>query len=73
MELDNKEIKINFLKGFFSGLGWMLGATVGFALLLTLLSLLLGWAGGLPIFGNLIANIIEATNKALEARKLIPR
>jgi hypothetical protein len=73
MKLNNKEIKLNFIKGFFSGLGWMFGATVGFALLLTFLSLLLGWAGGLPIVGNLIANIIEVTNRALEAKKLIPR
>jgi len=66
-------IKFSILKGFLAGLGWMIGATIGFALLITLLSLVLGWAGGLPIFGNFLASVIEATNKALEAKKLIPR
>jgi len=66
-------IKITFLKGFLSGLGWMIGATIGFALLLTFLTIVINWAGGLPVVGEILANIIEATNRALEARKLIPR
>jgi hypothetical protein len=66
-------IKFSIVKGFLSGLGWMIGATIGFALLLALLTLVLNWAGGLPVAGEIIANIIEATNRALEAKKLIPR
>lgn len=66
-------IKFSIVKGFLSGLGWMIGATIGFALLLTLITLLLNWAGGLPFVGEFLANIIEATNKALEAKQLIPR
>jgi hypothetical protein len=69
--MNKTSIKLSFLKGFLSGLGWMIGATIGFALLLTLLTFVLNWAGGLPVVGEIIANIIEATNKALEAKKLI--
>lgn len=68
-----ESLKKAFLRGFLSGLGWMIGATIGFALLLTLLTLILNWAGGLPVVGEILANIIEATNRALEAKKLIPR
>ena len=67
--LKNKTI---FLKNFIGGLGWMLGATVGFALLVAVLSVILNWLGGLPIIGGWIANLIETTNQALETKKSLP-
>ncbi len=71
--MNKNSIRFSFVKGFLSGLGWMIGATIGFALLLTFLTLVLNWIDGLPIIGQFLANIIEATNTALEAKKLIPR
>ena len=71
--MKSEAIKFSILKGFLAGLGWMIGATIGFALLLAFITLILNWAGGLPVFGEILANIIEATNRALEAKNLIPR
>jgi len=58
-----------FFKSFLSGIFWAMGATIGFALLLTLLSFVLKWLGGLPLVGQFFANLVEVTNKALEARQ----
>ena len=61
MRVDIKQKnRIIFLKNFIGGLGWMTGATIGFAL-------------GLPIIGDFAANLIEVTNKALEAKRTFPR
>ncbi len=62
-----------FLKNFVAGLGWMVGATFGFAIFITLLSLTMSWLGGLPVIGNFFAGLIEATNKALETKKSLGR
>jgi len=57
-----------FAKRFFGGIFWAMGATFGFAILITIVSFILKWLGGLPIIGQFFANLIEATNKALEIR-----
>ena len=62
-----------FLKSIVGGIGWAIGATLGFALLISVLGFILGKLGGLPLMGNWFANLIEVTNKALEARKVLPR
>lgn len=64
--LKNKTI---FIKSFIGGLGWMTGATVGFALLLTILSLVLRWLGGLPLIGDFFADLISTTQEALKLRR----
>jgi len=64
--------QIIFLKHFIAGLGWMAGATIGFALFITLLSLVLKWLGGLPVIGNFAASLIESTSQALETKKTLP-
>lgn len=60
-------------KGFVRGTGWALGATFGFAIIVAVLGFLLQVLGGLPVVGNWFAQIIEATNKAIEARKALGR
>jgi len=65
--------KIIFIKHFIAGLGWMTGATIGFALFITFLSLVFKWLGGLPVIGNFFANLIQVTNQALEAKRGLPR
>jgi len=60
-----------FYKSFVGGIGWAAGATLGFTILFTLLGLIFGRLGGLPVVGNFFAQIVDATSQALEARKLI--
>lgn len=67
-----ESLKVTFFKGFLTGLAWMIGATVGFALLLAFLGVLINWAETLPVIGQILADIIEATSIALEAKHLIP-
>ncbi|HUV42325.1 MAG TPA: DUF5665 domain-containing protein [Patescibacteria group bacterium] len=64
---------IIFFKNFIGGIGWAIGATLGFALLIYILGLILGRLGGLPLIGDWFARLIEAANQALEARKALPR
>lgn len=63
--------KKRFTDGFVSGIGWSFGATVGFALISTLIVVILNYAGGLPIVGSLIANIVEETQVQLLKRSLV--
>jgi hypothetical protein len=56
-----KSIKELLRTGFFSGIGWAFGATVGFAIVSTLLVAVLRSAGGLPFVGGIIASIVQAT------------
>jgi len=48
-------------RGFFSGIGWAFGATVGFVIISTLLIVVLQRAGGLPLIGGFIASVVQAT------------
>jgi hypothetical protein len=57
-----------FKRGFYSGIGWALGATVGFALISTLLVVLLRRVGGIPLIGGWIATIVDATLERLSER-----
>ncbi len=74
MKVDSKEkYLIIFLKNFIGGIGWALGVTLGFALLIYVLGFTLGKLGGLPLIGDWLARLIEAANQALETRKALPR
>lgn len=52
-------------RGFFSGVGWALGVTIGFAVFSTLIIYFLQKLGGLPIIGSWIASIVDATLEQL--------
>lgn len=54
-----------FKQGVVTGLGTAVGATLGFAIISTIVVAILNAAGGLPLVGNWIAGIVEATNAAL--------
>jgi len=55
-------------RGFYSGVGWAFGATFGFALVSTILVVILRQFGGIPLIGSFFANIVEATLKQLTTR-----
>lgn len=55
-------------EGFFAGLGWAFGVTVGFVLVSTLIVAVLQSLGGLPFIGNFIANIVTETQSQLIKR-----
>ncbi len=74
MKVDPKDSYLSvFLKNFVGGIGWVAGITIGFALLISLVSYLLSQAGGLPLIGDWFARIVEVTNQALEAKKVLPK
>jgi len=54
--------------GFLRGLGWSFGATVGFVIISSILVTFLQAAGGLPLIGNWIADVVETTQAELIKR-----
>ena len=67
VNIQDKVIVI-FYKNFIAGTAWALGATVGFALLATVMSFLFGKIGGLPVIGEFVASLVEVTREALIKR-----
>ncbi len=55
-----------FKRGFITGIGTAFGATVGFAIVSTVIIFILNQLGGLPLVGNWIANIVKVTQGALK-------
>jgi hypothetical protein len=63
-----------FKRGFYSGIGWALGATIGFAIISTILVFILNRIGATPILGGWIARIVESTLQQLSVRTpVLPR
>ena len=57
-----------FKEGVIRGLAWSFGATIGFVLVSTIFVFVLRKAGGLPLIGNFVASIVEATTDQLIKR-----
>lgn len=57
--------------GFIRGIGWSFGATIGFAIISTLLVILLRSLGGVPLVGTWVADVVQATNQELLQRSPI--
>lgn len=55
-------------EGFFAGIGWAFGVTIGFVIISTLIVLILRHLGGLPVIGSWIADIVEETQNQLLRR-----
>jgi hypothetical protein len=58
----------NFKEGIIKGFAWSIGATLGFALVSTVLLGILKSAGGVPLVGSWVATIVEATADSLTTR-----
>lgn len=71
--LTKKEHHSLILKGFLGGLSWAVGATLGFALFVALVSMTLNLLGGLPFIGGILAEIIHFTNEALRTKVTITK
>lgn len=54
--------------GFFTGLGWSVGVTIGFAIVSTIIINVIRAGGGLPLIGHFFASIVEVTQDALIIR-----
>ncbi len=66
--VEKHEKKEMFLKGVIAGMGWALGVTIGFLIVSIVLAFLLKNAGGLPLVGDWIANVVESTIEQLSKR-----
>src|SRR3989344_6623030 len=70
-----KKLKIAYIpynellkEGFFAGLGWAAGVTIGFVLISSLAVFILRSLGGLPLIGSWLASIVEETQQQLIRR-----
>ena len=67
LNLKNTSAGKAFITSFIGGIGWAFGASIGFALLITLLSYILNILGGLPLIGRFFGQIIENTTHYLNS------
>lgn len=70
-----KKLKIAYIpynellkEGFYAGLGWAFGVTIGFVIISTLIVSILNALGGLPLIGSWIAAVVETTQQQLLKR-----
>ena len=63
-----------FKKGVIRGIGWAFGVTIGFAIISTVLVVVLRGLGGLPLIGDWLASVVEVTQESLLKRTpILPR
>lgn len=62
-------LKKHLSYSFLGGVATAIGATVGFAIVIWFITQVFSSLGALPIVGEFFANIVEATNRALEGRR----
>ena len=61
----------NLLSGFVGGIGWAAGASIGFALLITLLSFLFKLLGGVPFLGSFVGQVAQQAQEYLQTTTII--
>ena len=64
--IKKNDLKKTFLASTIGGIGWAFGASIGFALLVTLLTYILNLLGGLPLIGRFFGQITEHTLNYLQ-------
>lgn len=68
IELAKEDVTKLLRSGFYSGLGWAVGVTLGFALVSTIIVFILNQLGGIPFIGSWLASIVQATTDQLSVR-----
>lgn len=66
----HRSIKKMLYQNFLGGMAWSLGATTGLAIIIAILTFILGRLGGLPLVGEWLANIVAETSRALETHRI---
>lgn len=64
----SKKISQLIKEGLFRGIGWAIGATIGFVIVSTIVVFVLRQIGGLPMIGGWFASIVDATLEQLAKR-----
>lgn len=65
----SRPTRIQLMKeGIYSGIGWAVGATLGFAIVSTIVVFAFNMLGGLPLIGEFAANVVKETQVQLGAR-----
>jgi hypothetical protein len=57
-----------FKESLLKGIAWSFGVTIGFVFISTVVVFIFKQAGGLPLIGNFVASIVEATQEQLVKR-----
>ena len=57
-----------FWNNFIGGIAWSLGATIGLAIVVGIVTSIFGQFVNFPIIGEKISEILEATNQTLQKR-----
>lgn len=70
-ELEN--IPSHFARGFLNGLGWTFGATLGFAIIVSIGAFVLAQLGTLPVIGDFFSDLRESLNQIARMRENLPR
>ncbi|KKR30679.1 hypothetical protein A2715_01520 [Candidatus Woesebacteria bacterium RIFCSPHIGHO2_01_FULL_39_32] len=70
IEESHKKVSASELlkRGFYSGVGWAFGVTIGFVIVSSIIVVILQNLGGLPLVGSWIADIVEETQAQLIRR-----
>lgn len=63
----------HFARGFLSGLGWAFGATIGFAIVVGIVTLVLSWLGALPFVGQWFSDLNESLSALRDLRETLPK
>jgi hypothetical protein len=58
-ELINEHKRKIFINNFIGGIAWAIGATVGFAIVVAILSPILKQINLIPFVGNFVANVMQ--------------
>ena len=64
----NASSKQKFINGFLGGLGWGIGITVGTAIFIGILGIIVSKVDFVPIFGQFLAEVIKSAQTHLNAR-----
>lgn len=66
MKVLSEKLSKTFVHNFVGGMAWGLGVTVGLAVVAYILGMSVSVFGGLPLIGDWLANIVNATLEALK-------